>query len=156
MRYIGGRQMQQYCNKERFVRRALHRLQDAGYRITRSRRLVLEALGGRREPASPYELRKELQGQGQRLDAVTIYRILELLERMNLAHKILSKGGYVRCTLESDKGCHGHLVCRNCGGLQEFADESLCHREDEVAAQHGFLAERHMSEFSGLCAGCRK
>lgn len=145
--------MQQYCDKK-FVSQSVKALRAAGHRITPGRRLVLEALGKRREPASPYDLQKELQEHGERLDTVSIYRILEALERLNLAHKVLSKGGYVRCTLKGNSGCHGYLVCRGCGRLQEFADKSLCRKEDELAARHGFLAERHMTEFSGLCRGC--
>jgi len=104
---------------------------------------------------SPYDLQRALGQGGERLDHVTIYRVIELLQQLNLVHKVLSVGGYVRCTLEKGGGCHGYLVCRGCGKLQEFADESLCHKEDELAARLGFRAERHMTEFSGLCSVCQ-
>ena len=145
--------MQQHCDKE-FVRYSLETLRGAGRRLTRPRRLVVEMLGCQHGPASPYDLQRSLTERGERLDHVTIYRVLELLQRLKLAHKVLSVGGYVRCTLSDGNGCHGYLVCRSCGGLQEFANESLCHKEDEVAASMGFHAERHVSEFSGLCAEC--
>jgi Fe2+ or Zn2+ uptake regulation protein len=144
----------QQCDDKQFVRKSLRSLRAAGHRMTRPRRLVLEALAARQEPASPYDIEKELHQQGERLGAVTIYRVLELLDSMNLVHRVLSRGGYVRCTLGSGKGCHGYLVCRGCGGIQEFADLSLCQKEDELAARHGFRAERHMTEFSGLCKAC--
>lgn len=105
---------------------------------------------------SPYDLQKVLQEAGEHLDHVTIYRILELLQGLNLAHKVLSVGGYLRCALQDGQGCHGYMVCRGCGRLQEFSDESLCRREDELAARLGFQAERHLTEFSGLCAGCQR
>ncbi|MBI2855064.1 MAG: transcriptional repressor [Chloroflexi bacterium] len=146
--------MQQY-NDKKFVKSALKVLRSAGHRITRPRRLVLEALGSREAPMSPYDLQKLLQEGDEHLDVVTIYRVLELLQELNLVHKVLSVGGYVRCRLEDGNGCHGYLVCRSCGRLQEFSDESLCRKEDELAARLGFHAEHHLSEFSGLCAGCQ-
>ncbi len=145
--------MQQYYDNK-FTKHAIRVLRAGGHRITRQRRLVLEALSGKQEPASPYELQKTIKEHGEHLDHVTIYRIVELLEQLNLIHRVLSVGGFIRCTLGQGNGCHGYLVCRNCGGLQEFADESLCHKEDEVAANLGFQAERHVAEFSGLCAHC--
>ncbi|MBI2858104.1 MAG: transcriptional repressor [Chloroflexi bacterium] len=149
--------MQQHCNKgdARFVRQALKALRAAGYRITRPRRLVLAALGQGNGPMSPYDLQKALDESGEKLDHVTIYRTVELLQRLNLAHKVLSVGGYARCTLNNEEGCHGYLVCRGCGKLQEFADASLCRREDELAERMGFRAERHLTEFSGLCSVCQ-
>ncbi|MDO8473648.1 MAG: Fur family transcriptional regulator [Dehalococcoidia bacterium] len=147
--------MQQYCDKK-FIQHSLKVLKSLGHRLTNSRQLVLETLACNRGPASPYDIQKLLLEQGKRLDHVTIYRTLELLERLNLVHKVLSLGGYARCTLENEAACHGYLVCRGCGSLQEFADESLCHKEDELAEKHGFQAERHLTEFSGLCAGCQR
>lgn len=147
--------MQQYCDKK-FVNHSLKVIRASGNRVTDPRQLVLETLARSGGPVSPYDIQKLLQEQGKRLDHVTIYRTLELLERLNLVHKVLSVGGYVRCTLEDEGACHGYLVCRGCGGIQEFADKSLCHKEDELAEKHGFLAERHLTEFSGLCAGCQR
>ena len=144
----------QHCYDNKFAKNAIRVLRAEGYRITVPRRLVLEALAARQEPASPYELQKALKEHGDHLDHVTIYRIVELLERLNLIHKVLSTGGYVRCTLENSSGCHRYLVCRQCGALQEFADESLCRKENEIAAKMGFQADHHIEEFHGLCADC--
>lgn len=153
MAYNRPVQMQQHCDI-RFVNHSLRTLRAVGYRITRPRRRVLEALGSTSMPVSPYDIQKALGQEGEHLDHVTIYRVLELLQRLNLAHKVLSVRGFVRCTLGNEEGCHRYLVCRGCGGLREFADQLLCQKEDEVAARLGFHAEHHSTEFSGLCAGC--
>jgi Fur family zinc uptake transcriptional regulator len=138
------------------VQDSIRILQAEGYKVTRPRRQVLEALEGAEKPLSPYDIQKLLRKQDKYLNHVTIYRILDLLCRLNLAHKVLSSGGFVKCGLGSEAGCHRFMVCQHCGDLQEFADEILCERENEVAEKFGFEPEYHLTEFSGLCSRCRK
>ena len=131
-------------------------LQAQGCKVTRPRRQVLEALEGAQEPLSPYDIQELLRKQGKYLNHVTIYRILDLLCRLNLAHKVLSSGGFVKCNLDAIEGCHRFMVCQHCGDIQEFADKVLCQEENEFARNLGFHTEYHLSEFSGLCSRCRK
>ncbi len=131
-------------------------LRNQGYKITRPRKQVLEALEHTETPLSPYEIQKLLHEEGKHLDHVTIYRILDLFCALNLVHRVWSLGGFVKCTLGDEEGCHRYMICRNCGALQEFADKALCERENKVAKRLGFHAEYHASEFSGLCSHCRK
>jgi len=129
-------------------------LQAQGYKVTRPRRLVLEVLEEAKEPVSPYDIQRLLRQEGKYLNHVTIYRILDLFCRLNLAHKVLSSGGFVKCSLGKEEGCHRFMVCRRCGVLREFADEGLCREESELAQNSGFHTEYHLSESSGLCSDC--
>ena len=136
------------------VRDSIRFLQTQGYRVTEPRRRVLEVLEGAQVPLSPYDIQRALRGRGKCPNHVTIYRVLGLLCRLNLAHRILSKGGFVKCTLDRREGCHRLMICRCCGALQEFCSEGLCREESEIAGQCGFHAEHHVSESSGLCSTC--
>jgi len=131
-------------------------LQAQGYKATKPRKLVLEVLKETEKPLSPYDIREVLRAKGKYLNHVTIYRILDLLCRLNLAHKMLSGGGFVKCTLDAAEGCHRFMVCQDCGSIQEFADEGLCQEENEFARSLGFHTEHHLSEFAGLCSRCHK
>jgi len=133
---------------------AIRVLQAQGYRVTRPRRQVLEALDEAQKPLSPYDMQKLLREQGKHLNHVTIYRIFELFCRLNLAHRVLSSGGFVKCSLGKREGCHRFVVCRQCGAIQEFADKGLCQEEDKFAESRGFHTESHLSESSGLCSNC--
>lgn len=139
-----------------WLRYSIEVLRDKGYKITQPRRRVLEVLEHVEKPLSPYEIQKLLLEEGKYLDHVTIYRILELCCALKLVHKVLSLGGFVRCTLGDEEGCHRYMICHGCGALQEFADKALCARENEVAEKFGFQPEYHLTEFSGLCSNCRK
>jgi len=138
------------------VQSSIHTLQSWGYKVTRPRRQVLEVLSRAQRPLSPYDIQRRLEKQGKRLNHVTIYRTLELFCSLNLAHRLLSTGGFVKCTLGDKEGCHRFMVCQHCGAIQEFADKGLCQEENEFARSLGFHTEHHLSEFSGLCSRCRK
>jgi Fe2+ or Zn2+ uptake regulation protein len=138
-----------------FVDQSIAVLRSKGYKVTRARRQVLRAVEAAGEPVSPYEIEKMMEERGEHLDHVTVYRVLSLLNSLNLVHKVMSKGGFVKCDLLGTAGCHRFLLCRNCGGLQEFCDEALCRQESSIAQRFGFRAEHHSTECSGLCRHCR-
>lgn len=127
-----------------------------GYKVTRPRKQVLKVLEQAQESVSPYDIQRILEEKGEHLNHATIYRILDLFCLLNLAHKVLLSGGFVKCNLGEDEGCHRFMVCRQCGSLKEFADKALCEEENEIAQDLGFYAEQHFSEFFGLCANCRR
>ena len=136
------------------VQDSIRILQAQGYKATKPRRLVLEVLEEIGNPLSPYDIQGILSQRGKYLNHVTIYRILDLFCSLNLAHKMLSSGGFVKCSLYAIEGCHRFMVCQHCGAIQEFADEELCQGENEFAQNFGFHTEYHLSEFSGLCSQC--
>ena len=136
------------------IQAAIRVLQAQGYKITEPRKQVLEVLERAQKPLSPYDIQRLLRQKGKYLNHVTIYRILNLFGSLNLAHKVLSSGGFVKCSLGTVEGCHRFMVCRCCGALQEFADEGLCQEENRFAKNLDFHTEYHSSESSGLCADC--
>jgi Fur family zinc uptake transcriptional regulator len=134
---------------------ALQVLRSRGYRITEPRKRVLKVLFEVHNPVSPYEIQEILQRKGEHLNHVTIYRILDLFCVLNLAHRVSSLGGFVRCMLGEEAGCHRFLMCRQCGAFQEFADKALCEEEKEIAQDLGFYTEQHLVESVGLCSNCK-
>ena len=138
------------------VQDSIRILHTQGYKATKPRKLVLEVLQEVERPLSPYDIQGILRQRGKYLNHVTIYRILDLLCSLNLAHKMLSSGGFVGCSLDAMEGCHRFMVCQDCGAIQEFADEGLCQKENEFARNLDFHTEHHLSEFSGFCSRCHK
>jgi len=131
-------------------------LRSRGYKVTEPRKRVLRVLAEAQRPVSPYEIQDILEVNGKHLNHVTIYRILDLFCMLNLAHKVSSLGGFVRCTLGEKAGCHRFLMCRECGAFQEFADEALCDEEKGIARDLGFYTEKHLAESIGLCCRCQR
>jgi len=138
-----------------WLNHSLDVLRSNGYKITRPRKKVLDVLDQMEKPLSPYGIQKLLQEDGSYLDHVTIYRILDLLCTLKLAHRVLSVGGFKKCTLGDKEGCHRYMICRICGDLQEFAEKALCEMENKVTDKFGFQSEYHLAEFYGICFNCR-
>jgi Fur family zinc uptake transcriptional regulator len=136
------------------VQDSIQTLQAQGYKATRPRKLVLQVLEESEKPVSPYDIQGILHTRGKYINHVTIYRTLDLLCRLNLAHKMLSGGGFLKCSLNAAEGCHRFMVCQDCGAIQEFANKELCREEDDLARDLGFHTEHHLSEFYGLCSRC--
>ncbi|MEB3283673.1 MAG: Fur family transcriptional regulator [Candidatus Sericytochromatia bacterium] len=143
---------------------AMALLKSRGYRQTRPRRLVLEALDRAQVPLSPYELAECLRDQGEKGDVVSMYRILQTLEDNDLAHRVLSTGKFRKCQLGPEDSCHRHqlqhchhnLVCRVCGAIDEVHCPGMELIEQVIAAQSRFAIESHRLEFTGLCEDCQQ
>src|SRR6202161_24578 len=109
-------------------------LRSRGYRVTPQRQLVLEAVATLHH-ATPEEIAANVQRTATGVNISTIYRTLELLDSLGLvAHTHLNHGAPTY-HLASDAG-HVHLVCQNCGKIDEAT-------RDEVAPLTVTLDERH-------------
>ncbi|WOR14254.1 transcriptional repressor [Hyphomonas sp. FCG-A18] len=124
-----------------------------GQRLTRIRRKVLELLLNSEEPAKAYDLLANLDGEGA-AKPPTIYRALDFLQSVGLAHKIESLNAYVACGHASHSHSAVFLICEACGGAEELhaeATSSALNAETEAA---GFVLKTAVIEARGLCRKC--
>lgn len=148
---------------DRYPEMAMARLKARGYRQTKPRRLVLEALETANKPLSPYELADAIREGGDKSDVVSIYRIMQTLEENGLVHRMVGSGKFRKCHLAPEEDCtrhqsqhcHHNLVCRVCGGIDEVHCPGMDLIEQALSAQSSFLIEGHVLEFTGLCGRCR-
>jgi Fe2+ or Zn2+ uptake regulation protein len=131
-------------------------LRAAGHRVTKPRLLVWQALHSHaNRPISAYDLQSLLEENGERLEAASIYRILQTLHDLGLVHFVHSANGYIACRQPETRGCHHHIVCVQCGETAEFTGDIVHEIEHRIAHQTGFEVDTHILEFSGLCTKCR-
>ena len=101
---------------DRLVDAARDALQDAGEQWTEMRSDVFEALASHDKPASAYDIADSVGSRrGKRVAANSVYRILDLFVRTNLARRVESANAYVA---NSHPGCHHDcifLICDACG-----------------------------------------
>lgn len=135
--------------------RALHRLRQAGYRVTRSRRAVIEVLRDAEDLMLPEEVLRRGQAWHPALGMVTVYRTLALLSELGLVRRIHLADecqGYAW----AEYGHGHHIVCRSCQAAVEFpGDEDLVTLMEQVADTTGFSVEGHLLQLLGLCPQCR-
>ena len=138
-----------------YVEYACNKLRANGYRITSPRTRILSLLEAEDRALPPYDIRDRLLKKGFRLDVVTVYRVLEVLERLGLAHRIYSTGGYVRCRRRDLRHHHHHLVCTGCGNILEITGDQVDEVVNRVEGESGYRVAGHILELIGLCRSCQ-
>ena len=132
-------------------------LRSLGQRLTPQRHLVLSALGEVGEHFCAEEVHALARASYTDLNLSTIYRTLDLLERLGLLTRTTGDfgDGKIRYHL-AERGHHHHLVCRRCGAVLEADPAVLKPLEDSVERAYGFRIEiDHLAMF-GFCARCRR
>jgi Fur family ferric uptake transcriptional regulator len=132
------------------------RLARVGQRYTANRRALVQELLSARRPLAMGDLTA-----GKRaLPQSSAYRNLAVLEQAGVIRKVLAEGDYAR--FELDEGLtehHHHLVCSNCGRVEDVAipsgiERSLDRTLDAVARDAGFATIDHRLDLIGLCRRC--
>src|SRR5699024_12251413 len=86
----------------------------------------------------------------------TVYRTLELLSELEIVDKINFGDGVYRFDLrkEGAKHFHHHLVCTECGSVEEIIDDLLKDVEKEIEKNWGLQEENNGLTFHGICKQC--
>jgi Fur family ferric uptake transcriptional regulator len=50
---------------------------------------------------------------------------------------------------------HDHLVCIECGHVEEFVDEEIEKKQQHIAKVKGFKMTNHSLYIFGICPGCQ-
>jgi Fur family ferric uptake transcriptional regulator len=133
------------------------RLRARGLRLTTQRQRVLAAVAAI-EHATPEaisaRLREDAGPDGAAPDTSTVYRTLELLERLGLVwHTHLGKGAPVYHAAEHP---HVHVVCQGCGEISSADPALLDSAAERLAAELGFQLDVGHVALSGTCRACRE
>lgn len=133
------------------------RLRARGLRLTAQRARVLAAVTAL-EHATPEAIGARLReeaGPGEPApDASTVYRNLELLERLGLVwHTHLGKGAPIYHASEHP---HLHVVCASCGAVESAPTGLLDGAAERLAADLGFTVDVGHVALSGTCRTCRE
>jgi Fur family zinc uptake transcriptional regulator len=139
------------------LRRALAgaetRCEESHERLTPPRRRVLELLLGADGPLKAYDLIAAYGAAGAPAKPPTVYRALEVLERLGFAHRIESLNAYVPCRLTETPHSAAFLICDCCGAAEEFEPDFTV--ELAAAEARGYAVRAVTLEARGLCPACR-
>ena len=131
----------------------LSKLSEQGYRLTPQRMLVLAAIENSEHHISAEEIYAQVVDKYPPVNISTVYRTLELLNRLGLVTETDLGGGRVRYH-PADKGHHHHLVCQECGKIIDLDESVLSSLKDVLFREYKFSADlRHLAIF-GHCADC--
>jgi Fur family ferric uptake transcriptional regulator len=127
-------------------------LRARGYRLTPQRQLVLEAVGALGH-GTPEEIVTEVRRTAAAVNISTVYRNLELLEELGLVrHTHLGHGAPTYSVADDDD--HVHLVCRECGTVEEASRDLVAGVVDDLARAKGFTVDIGHFALFGTCRAC--
>lgn len=122
-------------------------------------RAVLAVLTQAKGPLGAYEVLDQVRCHGLRAPP-QVYRALNRLIGLGLAHRIESLNAFVACA-------HGHhadpvgaadramfVICDRCGAVVELDAAATAGAAEAAAATKGFRVDQVIVEMKGLCAPC--
>lgn len=101
---------------------------------------------------SAEDVYKELLNEGEDIGLATVYRVLTQFEQAGLLERHHFESGKAVFELRSDSH-HDHLVCLQCGRVEEFYDAEIEKRQIKIAKDRGFQLQEHSLS---LYADCTK
>ena len=130
-------------------------LQELGYRLTPQRIMIMDAVEQADSHISVEEIYGQVYRQYPHMNISTVYRTLELLEKLVLVIKTDLGDGRVRYH-SINKGHHHHLVCHKCGVITDMEESSLNPLRSQILRNNDFkINMKHLALF-GLCSNCQE
>ena len=132
------------------------RLRRESHRITGPRSAILEVLRHHPHPLTNKEIFAGLPKN--QCDLATIYRAMQLLEKLGMVKRFDFGDGVARFELvgEGEDGHHHHLICTCCAVVVEIDECFPEEIEGRIARVNGFAGVTHRLEFYGVCPDCQK
>jgi Fur family transcriptional regulator, ferric uptake regulator len=127
-------------------------LRARGYRLTPQRQLVLEAVGALGH-STPEEIVTEVRRTATAVNISTVYRTLELLEELGLVRHTHMGHGAPQYSVAGDDD-HVHLVCRECGAVEEAARDLISDVVERLWQTKGFRVDIGHFALFGTCRSC--
>lgn len=126
-------------------------IRKAGLKVTLPRVKILEILAdGTGRHMSAEDIYKRLIEQGEEIGLATVYRVLTQFEQAQLVTRHHFEGG--TSVFELNQGeHHDHIVCMDCGRVEEFMDCGIEARQLDVASRLGFEIAEHNLILYGRC-----
>ncbi len=126
-------------------------LRKAGLKVTLPRLKILEILeGSTTRHLSAEDIYRVLLESHEDIGLATVYRVLTQFEAAGLVTRHHFEDGMA--VFELNQGMHhDHIVCLDCGRVEEFVDSGIEARQTAVAEKLGFTISDHSLILYGHC-----
>ena len=126
-------------------------LKSSGLKATLPRIKILEIFQRAQERHMTAEdVFKLLLADGSDIGLATVYRVLMQFEQAGILSRNHFESG--KSIFELNEGQHhDHLVCMDCGRVEEFFDPQIELRQREIATERGFRLQEHSLALYAHC-----
>jgi Fe2+ or Zn2+ uptake regulation protein len=132
-----------------------HRLRRVQQRLTPKRAAIVDVLATAERPlALP-----DILSAGDGLAQSSVYRNLVVLEQAGVVHRIVTAESARFELAEELTGHHHHLICTNCGTVEDVPassglEASMADAVAQIESTTGFRTKAHRIDLVGLCRRC--
>lgn len=143
---------------EQRIDRIKKQLHAKNYKLTPQREATLRVLLEREDDhLSAENVFLLVKEKAPEIGLATVYRTLELLSELKVVDKINFGDGVSRYDLRKEgvEHFHHHLVCMECGAVDEIMEDLLEDVEKIVERDWGFQVKDHRLTFHGVCKQCQ-
>jgi len=127
---------------------------EQGLRSTGQRRLIVDEFFRAPGHVTIDDILEQVRAQDSGVGYATVYRTMKMLASGGIAHEHKFTDGMTRYELADDETHHDHLICLQCGRIQEFEEPLIEELQDRIAKQYNFHIVEHKHELYGVCAQC--
>ena len=126
-------------------------LKNTGLKVTIPRIKVLTIFEqSKTRHLSAEDVYKQMLLEDLDVGLATVYRVLTQFEQAGILRRSNFEAG--KAVFELDQGSHhDHLVCIDCGRVEEFFDQRIEERQRKIAEAHGFELQDHALALYGQC-----
>ena len=135
------------------------KLKIEGYKLTTQRMAILNIIiENKDEHLSSEEIYDFVKVDHSEIGIATVYRTLQLFEKLVIVYRLNFDDGFNRYELnmDSDSHQHHHLICLDCGSITEVKLDLLENLEAGIERETEFKIENHNVKFFGYCKKCQK
>ena len=129
-------------------------LKKNGFKLTPQRRLILNIIHDTHTHLTAEEILDHVQARAPGVNKSTIYRTLDLLEKLGCVVKGELRDRFIYH--HEEKGHHHHLVCRECGKTFDCDEDIFFSIGKDLHKKYGFQADFRHTVISGICYECRR
>ena len=130
-------------------------LKKEGLRYTQQRQSIWDEMCATDEHRDAEEIYLSLRNEGMSVSRATVYRTIDVLVKNNLVRKLELGDGRARYEHKMDLEHHDHLICVQCGKIEEFMDETIEEIQETIVNELGFKLIRHIHQLFVICNNCR-
>ena len=144
---------------EERIQRVKEQLHKASYKLTPQREATVRVLlENEADHLSAEDVYLKVKDKAPKIGLATVYRTLELLAELKVVDKINFGDGVARFDLrkEGAKHFHHHMVCMECGAVDEIEEDLLEDVERRVEKEFNFKILDHRLTFHGICHRCHE
>lgn len=135
------------------------KLKKEGYKLTTQRVAILNVIfDNADEHLSSEEIYDYVKIEYPEIGIATVYRTLQLFEKLDIIYRVNFDDGFNRYELntDSDNHQHHHLICMDCGSITEVKLDLLENLEKGIELETKFKIIDHNVKFFGYCKNCQE